>query len=56
VREVIRVRLPGIPDGWDLVFIARAPIKEAQFTAVEQAAEQLLRRALLLSAPGGDGR
>jgi ribonuclease P protein component len=56
VREVVRVRLPGIPDGWDLVFIARAPIKEAQFTAVEQAAEQLLRRALLLSAPGGDGR
>jgi ribonuclease P protein component len=52
VREVVRVRLPEIPEGWDLVFIARAPLKEAQFAVVERAVEQLLRRALLLSAPG----
>jgi ribonuclease P protein component len=55
LREAVRVRLAEIPGGWDLVFIARAPIKEAQFTAVERAVEQLLRRALLLSAPGDMG-
>jgi ribonuclease P protein component len=51
VREAVRVRLTEISGGWDLVFIARAPLKEAPFSAVERAVEQLLRRAILLSAP-----
>lgn len=55
VREAVRVRLPDIAGGWDMIFIARAPLKEAQFAAVERAVEQLLRRALLLLAPEGAG-
>jgi ribonuclease P protein component len=45
MREVVRHRLGEIPAGWDVVLIARAPIAEARFAAIEAAVAQLLARA-----------
>lgn len=49
IREAVRPRLDGMGDGWDLVFIARAPLGNATFQDVDRAVAQLLRRAKLLS-------
>jgi ribonuclease P protein component len=49
MREATRLRQGNIKEGWDLVFIARHPIREASFKQVDQAVEQLLRRAGLLN-------
>jgi ribonuclease P protein component len=54
IREAVRLRREMISTGWDLIFIARSPIREATFTDVERAVEQLLRRALLLSVYGDE--
>lgn len=51
MREATRLRLSLIAQGWDLVFIARQPIGEADFHQVDRAIEELLRRARLLKAP-----
>ena len=51
MREAMRLRQGDIKEGWDLVLIARNPIREADFKQVNQAVEQLLRRAGLLKAP-----
>jgi ribonuclease P protein component len=48
LREATRLRQGDIKEGWDLVLIARNPIREADFKQVDQAVEQLLRRAGLL--------
>ncbi|MBC7251190.1 MAG: ribonuclease P protein component [Anaerolineae bacterium] len=48
LREAVRLRRETIAPGWDLVFVARAPMKEAAFHEVDRAVEQLLRRARLL--------
>ena len=48
MREAMRLRQGDIEEGWDLVLIARNPIREADFKQVNQAVEQLLRRAGLL--------
>lgn len=48
MREATRLRQGDIKEGWDLIFIARTPIREANFKQVNQAVEQLLRRAGLL--------
>jgi ribonuclease P protein component len=50
MREATRLHLGDIKEGWDLVFIARNPMREASFGQVEQAVQQLLRRAGLLEA------
>jgi ribonuclease P protein component len=50
MREATRLRLTMIADGWDVVMIARQPMREANFHQVDQAVEQLLRRARLLKA------
>ena len=49
-REATRLRQAMIADGWDVVIIARQPMREANFPQVDQAVEQLLRRARLLKA------
>lgn len=50
LREAVR-RWP-VQEGWDLVFIARAPAAEADFHHLAQALRSLLQRAgLLLQAP-----
>ena len=48
LREAVRLWLPRIKPGYDLVLIARAPIVGAKFQAVAAAVEQLLRRSRLL--------
>jgi ribonuclease P protein component len=48
MRETVRRQKESIPAGWDMVWIARRPMQEADFSAVERAVEQLLRRARLL--------
>ena len=50
MREATRLRQAMITDGWDVVIIARQPMREANFYQVDQAVEQLLRRARLLKA------
>ena len=50
MREATRLRQGDIEEGWDLVFIARNPIRDADFKQVDQAVGQLLRRAGLLKA------
>ncbi|NIO43482.1 MAG: ribonuclease P protein component [Burkholderiales bacterium] len=52
IREAVRPRLNKIDGGWDLVFIARAPLGSATFHQVDQAVAQLLRRAKLLLENG----
>lgn len=49
IREAVRPCLDGIPGGWDLVFIARAPLATASFQDVDRAVAQLLGRANLLA-------
>lgn len=54
LREAIRLRENHIAPGWDLVFIARARIRQADFHQVDRAVEHLLRRAGLLWPEGDD--
>ncbi len=51
MRESVRARLKEreIADGWDVVFIARRPMREASFHQVDEAIGLVLRRAGLLS-------
>ena len=58
MREATRLRGAMIADSWDVVIIARQPMREADFCQVDRAVEQLLRRAHLLKATEemtGDG-
>lgn len=50
MREATRLRQTVIADGWDVVIIARRPIRGTDFYQVDRAVEQLLRRAHLLKA------
>jgi ribonuclease P protein component len=54
MREATRLFKDELNQGWDMVFIARAPISDSQFRLVKQAVEILLRRACLLGATGDD--
>ena len=47
MREAIRLRLPLMQPGWDLVLIARSSICEADAATVSAAVEQLLNRGKL---------
>lgn len=50
MREAIRLHQQEIVEGWDIVLIARAPIREANFHQIEQMSQSLLARAHLLKA------
>lgn len=56
VREAVRLILPRIAPGYDLVFVVRSPgAVDASFTLIQDSVEELLRRAqVLLSEPGPD--
>ncbi len=45
LREIVRLRLPKIASGWDVVLIARPPIAQAEFRQIETAVERLLQQA-----------
>lgn len=49
MREAIQRQRERLPAGWDVILIARLPMREANFSAVERAVEQLLRHARLLN-------
>jgi ribonuclease P protein component len=50
VREAVRLVLPRITPGYDIVFVVRSPeLLAASFTTISQAVEQLLRRARIWS-------
>jgi ribonuclease P protein component len=51
LREAMRLRMALIEPGWDLVFIARHPIRSADYQEMDAACARLLRRAHLLRAP-----
>jgi ribonuclease P protein component len=50
MREVVRARIQGgeIAAGWDVVFIARHPMREATFHQVDETIDLMLRRAGLV--------
>ena len=48
MREAVRIYLPQIAPGYDLVWIARARVNDAAFDEIRQAVEQLLERARVL--------
>jgi len=52
LREAIRLRLGEIRPGWDIILIARRPIRSADYPEIESACARLLRRAHLFLEPG----
>jgi ribonuclease P protein component len=50
MREAVRMRVQKgeIAEGWDIIFIARRPVREASFQQVDEAIGLLLRRARLV--------
>jgi ribonuclease P protein component len=51
IREAVRLKLSSIKPGWDLVWIARPAIVEADYAAVSKAVDDLLARSRLLEPP-----
>jgi ribonuclease P protein component len=47
LREAMRLRMDSIKPGWDLVLIARNPIRSADYQEMDAACARLLRRAHL---------
>lgn len=48
LREAVRRNLSKLQPGWDLIFLARAPLAGAAYAEAEDAVLGLLRRARLL--------
>jgi ribonuclease P protein component len=52
LREAVRLAFDRIAPGWDLVFVARAPVvATVEFTELQATVEQLLRRAGIWREP-----
>jgi ribonuclease P protein component len=49
LREIMRLRMARIRPGWDIICIARRPIRSADYLELEAACARLLRRAHLLA-------
>ncbi|MFN8497236.1 MAG: ribonuclease P protein component [Anaerolineae bacterium] len=45
LREAVRLHGAAVAPGWDLVFVAREPIREATFGDIESAVCNLMARA-----------
>lgn len=50
MREAVRGYWPAVASGWDVVFAAREPLRDAAFADIEQAVSTLLQRAHLLQS------
>jgi ribonuclease P protein component len=50
LREAMRMLLPGLQAGWDLILIARQPLLNASLEQIKAALTQLFRRANLAKA------
>ncbi len=55
IGEAVRLRYAELAPGHDLVFIARAPAADADWSTIRGATEDLLHRARVLPREGGDG-
>jgi ribonuclease P protein component len=53
MREAVRLQLPAIAPGWDVVLIARRPIAGASYGQIAQACQRLLARAGLTHSAQG---
>jgi ribonuclease P protein component len=51
LREIIRLGMADIEPGWDIVLIARRPVRNATYEEMEMACARLLGRAHLLRSP-----
>jgi len=51
MREALRLLWDLIEPGWDMVWIGRPAVVEAEFSELQSACARLLRRAHLLRAP-----
>jgi ribonuclease P protein component len=47
IREIIRLRISLISDGWDIIFLARKAINNASHTELQSALDDLITRAEL---------
>ncbi len=45
VREVVRLQLPQITTGYDVVFVARTPVAQAAYPQIANSVDRLLRLA-----------
>ena len=52
LRAIMRLRLGSIQPGWDIVLIARRPIRDADYQTMDATCARLLGRAHLLVKPG----
>ena len=50
IREAVRLRMPLLKPGWDLVWIARASIAEADAATVNAAVDEALKRGKLFAS------
>ena len=48
LREAVRQRYAQLTAGWDVIFIARAPLNKVKLAQAQEAVDTLLRRAQLL--------
>lgn len=48
LRELMRLQMDRIHPGWDIILIARRPIRTADYQQMDAACARLLRRAHLL--------
>jgi ribonuclease P protein component len=48
LREAVRLRMASIKPGWDIVLIARRPIRKADYWTMDATCARLLGRAHLL--------
>lgn len=53
MREAVRLQLPAIAPGWDVVLIARRPIAGASYGQIARACQRLLARAGLTHSAQG---
>jgi ribonuclease P protein component len=44
LREAVRLHLAELPPRWSIVFNARKPLLEAEFSAIEHEVQTLFRR------------
>ena len=54
LREAVRLRLPGLKPGWDLVWIARSSIVGADWPTVSAAVNEALNRGKLFASPDSE--
>ena len=52
LREILRLRLPDIKTGYDIVFVIRKEAKDAAYSKLYEAVNKLLKKANLLTEGG----